>query len=154
MFRTPGYPLVLAPLFLFSQGEPPVYLARALSAVLGTIAVGGVYRLGTRLFDRRAGLLAAALAAIEPGSVAAGVLVLSEAPFVPLMILQIGLWIAAWNATSVRRGTILALAGGIGRRSGLSDAAKLALVHALCRWRWNGCRLPGDGPSFRKFPPV
>src|SRR5262245_7729601 len=40
IFRTPGYPLVLAPLFLVSN-DPPVMWGRALSALLATAAVGG-----------------------------------------------------------------------------------------------------------------
>ena len=37
VFRTPGYPLVLAPLFLISK-EPPVMWGRVLSALLATAA--------------------------------------------------------------------------------------------------------------------
>src|SRR4051812_1768922 len=41
IFRTPGYPIVLAPLFLLSE-DPPALWGRAVSAVLSTAAVGGV----------------------------------------------------------------------------------------------------------------
>ena len=118
--------------------------------MLGTIAVGGVYWLGARLFDRRAGLLAAALAAIEPGSVAAGVLVLSEAPFVPLMILQIGLWIAAWNAMSVRRRTVLALSAGLagGAASLMRPSWLLFTPLAVAVGMVAGCK--STDPSFQR----
>ena len=59
IFRTPGYPILLAGLFLIDD-EPPVMCGRALSAVLGTIAVAGVASLARQLFDRRTALIAAA----------------------------------------------------------------------------------------------
>ncbi len=92
VFRTPGYPLLLAPLFWLDGNEPPPEWAYALSALLGTGAVGGVYWLGRMLFDERAGLLAAAIVAVYPGAVSEGALVLSEAPFTLAMLLQLGLW--------------------------------------------------------------
>jgi len=95
-FRTPGYPALLAPLFWLRE-EPPVMWARALSAVLSTAAVGLVAALGWRLFDRLTGLVAAAIAALYPESIALGVFVLSEAPFAPLMMLHLVLWVLAWQ---------------------------------------------------------
>lgn len=113
VFRTPGYPLLLAPLFLAGGDYPPVLWARALSAVLDTLAVAGVGWVAWRLFDPRAGLVAAALAALYPGSIAVGVLVLSEAPFCPLMLLHLGLWMAAWQSPTARRAAGLAVAAGV-----------------------------------------
>ncbi len=113
VFRAPGYPLLLAPIFLFGDDEPSVYLARALSALFGTLAVGGVWWLGRELFNERAGLLAGAIAAVYPGAIATSVLVLSEAPFCPLMLLNLALWTAAWRAPSPRRAAILALCAGL-----------------------------------------
>jgi 4-amino-4-deoxy-L-arabinose transferase-like glycosyltransferase len=92
VFRTPGYPLLLAPLFWFGGNEPPVEWAYALSALLGTGAVGGVYWFARLLFDERTGLLAAAIVAIYPGAISEGALVLSEAPFTLAILLQLGLW--------------------------------------------------------------
>src|SRR3954447_17708240 len=80
IFRTPGYPALLAPLFWFA-GEPSVLWARALSAVLSTAAVGLAAALAKILFDDRVALLAAAIAALYPESIALGVFVLSEAGF-------------------------------------------------------------------------
>ncbi|HEV3415773.1 MAG TPA: glycosyltransferase family 39 protein [Pirellulales bacterium] len=113
VFRTPGYPLLLAPLFLICGDEPPVGLAFAASAVLSTAAVGGVYWLARNLFDRRTALIAAGLAAIYPGAIAQGALVLSEAPFMPLMLAQLVLWGMAWRSESRQRALGLALAAGI-----------------------------------------
>jgi 4-amino-4-deoxy-L-arabinose transferase-like glycosyltransferase len=73
---------------------------RTLSAILDTAALGLVGWVAWRLFNARAGVLAAAMAAVYPGSIAVGVLVLSEAPFCPLMLANLGLWMAAWKAQS------------------------------------------------------
>jgi len=97
IFRTPGYPILLAGLFLLNH-EPPVLCGRALSAVLGTIAVAGVASLARQLFDRRTALLAAGLAALYPEAIALSTFVLSEAPFCPLMVWQLVAWTKAWKA--------------------------------------------------------
>jgi 4-amino-4-deoxy-L-arabinose transferase-like glycosyltransferase len=99
VFRTPGYPALLAPLFLVSD-DPPIIRGRAVSAVLDTAAVAAVGWLAWRLFNPWAGVCGAAMAAFYPESVAAGILVLSEAPFCPLMLLHLGLWMAAWQSLS------------------------------------------------------
>ncbi|HEX7447927.1 MAG TPA: glycosyltransferase family 39 protein [Pirellulales bacterium] len=96
VFRTPGYPLLLAPLFLIND-QPSVMWGRWLSAVCGTLAVAGVYALAARLFDRHTALLAAALAAVYPGAIAMSVVVLSEAPFCPLVAAQLATWVASWR---------------------------------------------------------
>ncbi|MEX0978060.1 MAG: hypothetical protein WDZ48_04375, partial [Pirellulales bacterium] len=105
VFRTPGYPLLLAGLYLMFPGEPPVMMARALSAVLGTVAVGVAGWWATQLFDARAGRIAGWITALYPGSVAMGVVVLSEAPFCPLMLAHLAIWGQAWRAAT-RRGVI------------------------------------------------
>ena len=79
-------------------------IARVQAALFGTLAVALVWWLALKLFDRRVAWIAASLAAFYPGAVALSVLVLSEAPFCPLMLLQLVLWIVAWKApTSGRR---------------------------------------------------
>jgi 4-amino-4-deoxy-L-arabinose transferase-like glycosyltransferase len=112
VFRTPGYPLVLSPLFLISS-EPPAIWGRVLGALLGTAAVGAVAGLAGLLFDRRTALVAAAIAAVYPEAIALSVFVLSEAPFVPLMMLNLIAWACAWRATSTRQLFGWALAGGV-----------------------------------------
>lgn len=112
-FRTPGYPLLLAPVFLLTGGEPSVTWARAESALLGTLSVGAVWWLGRTLFDARAGLVAASIAAVYPGAIAIGALILSEAPFCPLMLLHLILWTAAWHARSARHAAVLAGSAGL-----------------------------------------
>ena len=112
VFRTPGYPLLLSPLFLLWGDDPPVMAARALSAVCGTLAVAIVGWWATRLFDARTGIVAATIAAVYPGSVAMGAFVLSEAPFCPWMLLHLGLWGLAWRAGSTGALIALAATGG------------------------------------------
>ncbi len=57
VFRTPGYPLLLAPIVcLAGDGRDAVLLARAEAALLGTLAVLGVWWLTRLLFDDRAAL--------------------------------------------------------------------------------------------------
>ncbi len=92
--RTPGYPLFLAACrCVFGDRLLPV---RLVQAALGAWSVWLVFRL-TRQVDpgetgRRgwtAPLVAAALAAIDPYLVATSALVLSEAVFIPLMLLSL-----------------------------------------------------------------
>lgn len=111
VFRTPGYPLVLAPLFLVRE-EPPVLWGRALSALLATAAVGCVAGLAKLLFDERTALVAAAIAAVYPEAISLGAFVLSEAPFVPLMLLNLIAWTKAWQTPQPKLVISWALAGG------------------------------------------
>jgi 4-amino-4-deoxy-L-arabinose transferase-like glycosyltransferase len=113
VFRTPGYPVVLSTLFIFGGDNPPVLAARAMSAVLGTLAVGIAGWWTTQLFNTRAGLIAGWITALYPGSIALGVFVLSEAPFCPLMLAQLALWSAAWRSISTHHALALAIAAGV-----------------------------------------
>lgn len=145
VFRTPGYPALLAPLFWASRGEPPVLAARALSAVLGVAAVAGVMWLASMLFDRRAALWAGLFAAVYPGAIAMSSFVLSEAPFCPFMILHLGCWVLAWKDSDRKRQWFWAGAGGVAaavatlmRPSWLlfiPFALALAVAFSPSRWR-------------------
>lgn len=118
IFRTPGYPVLLAALFrVLGDDDPSVLWGRALSAVLGTIAVGGVMMLAWQLSGWRAAVLASGIAALHPEAVSLGTFVLSEAPFSPLMAWQLAAWLGAWNAVekpeSRRRAIGLATLAGV-----------------------------------------
>ncbi len=113
IFRTPGYPALLSPIFLFAGDEPSSMWGRALSAMLGMLAVLGVWGLTRRLFGPKAALLAGGIAAVYPGAVATSVLVLSEAAFCPLMLAQLGLWALAWTSSSPSRAGVFAFAAGL-----------------------------------------
>ncbi|NLE37857.1 MAG: glycosyltransferase family 39 protein [Pirellulaceae bacterium] len=112
VFRTPGYPLLLAPLFLIGGPETPPVWGRVLGACFGTLSVLGVWWLARRLFGPEAGRLAGAAAALYPEAVAGSILVLGEAPFCPLMLANLALWIAAWQSDSPRRAFWTACAAG------------------------------------------
>ncbi len=120
VFRMPGYPLLLAPLFVWWE-DPPVLAARAWGAVWGTLAVAGVWVLAGQLFDRRAAWLAGAAALLYPGGIAMSVFVLSEALFAPLMVWQLVLWVLAWKTAAPGRQFVMALAAGL-----IGGAATLA----------------------------
>lgn len=113
IFRTPGYPMLLAPIFWIAGPDASPLWGRALGAVLGTLAVLGVWWLACRLFNPKAGLVAAAVAAVYPGAIATSVFILSEAPFCPLVLANLILWIVAWQAPSPVRLSLWALAAGI-----------------------------------------
>lgn len=98
IFRTPGYPALLAALMVvLNDDNPSVYWARGLSAVCGVLSVAGVMTLAWQLFGRRAALVAGAVAALHPEAISLSVFVLSEAPFCPLMLAHLALWLAAWR---------------------------------------------------------
>ncbi len=80
IFRTPGYPLLLAPVFRLSS-QHAVLIARLENALLGTLCVAGVWWLARQLFGPRSALLAAAMAALYPESIATSAMILSDTPF-------------------------------------------------------------------------
>lgn len=121
VFRTPGYPLVLAPIFWMAGPDPSHLWGRGLSALLGTLSVLGVWWLAGRLFGARAGWLAGLVAALDPGQIVLGAVVLAEAAFCPAFLAQLGLWTVAWQAESRGKAAAFGLAAGL-----LAGAATLA----------------------------
>lgn len=112
IFRMPGYPALLSPLF-WLWDDPPVLAARLEGALLGTAAVGLAGVLAWQLAGRRAGLWAGTLTAVHPEAIIPSVLVLSEAPFVPLMLSQLGCWVAACRREHAAGQWGWALGGGV-----------------------------------------
>lgn len=116
VFRTPGYPLLLAGLFRVVPGgldSPNVLWGRGLSAVLGCLTILGVVVLAWQLFGARTAFLAAAVAAFYPEAIAASVFILSEAPFGPPFVVHLIAWILAWRASSVGTQAGWAIVAGI-----------------------------------------
>ncbi len=113
LFRTPGYPLLLAGVFRVAGSDAGALSARLVGAVLGTGAVLGIYVLAKRLFNVRTAQLAALLGAIYPGAIAISIFVLSEALFVPLMMLQFVAWVIAWQSDTRGRSWIWSGATGL-----------------------------------------
>ena len=112
VFRAPGYPIALAPLFWIAGNDPPTLWARLLGALFGTAGAAAVGWVAGRLFGPASGCAACALAALEPTAIATSVLILSEALFCPLMVAHLGLWVAAGQAASTRRALAIGLAAG------------------------------------------
>ncbi len=99
VFRTPGYPALLSvPIVAFGSDAAGVWAARVEAALLGVLAVGGVWCWARMLFDDRAAALAALLAAVYPGAISSSTFILSEAPFCPLMVFTLLLWTQAEGA--------------------------------------------------------
>ncbi len=157
VFRTPGYPIALAGVFRLAGEEPPVLWARWLGAVLGVLAVWGVVALAGLLFDQQTALLAGAVAAVYPDAISMSTFVLSEAPFCPLLLLQLCLWTRAWRTPSRGRRAAWALAGGVAaglatltRPSWLLFTPFALAVAFLVQW---ARKLPGTVSSGRREGP-
>jgi 4-amino-4-deoxy-L-arabinose transferase-like glycosyltransferase len=114
----------------YSHSPEDLYLvARVASAVLGTLAVWLLYLAGTRLFDRRVGLLAAALEAVAFLPVFYAHLALNDVPaLAPLTLSLLG------SAGVLRRGRALdyLIAGlGLGLACATKYTAGIALLPLL-----------------------
>jgi 4-amino-4-deoxy-L-arabinose transferase-like glycosyltransferase len=119
VLRMPGFPAVLAASMRMADavGLSQRYLvARLVLALVGTAACALVYRLGADLFDRRIGLIAAALAAFMPSLAAFSVILLSETLFATCMIASLIVLarLAQLDFGPARRGrgVVLSLAAG------------------------------------------
>jgi hypothetical protein len=112
IFRMPGYPAVLAPLFWLAADEPPYVWARIEGAVLGTLAVWGIFLLGRFLADERVGIVAAWWAALYPGAIGLSIWILSEALFCPVMILGLLTTARSFQADEKRQGVFRAVIAG------------------------------------------
>jgi 4-amino-4-deoxy-L-arabinose transferase-like glycosyltransferase len=114
VFRAPGYPILLSPIFrCTADGPAAVLLARAEAALLGTLAVLVLWWLTRLIFDDRAAFWAAVFAAFYPGAIVLGVLLLSEAPFCPLMLLQLAFWTLAWQSPTRGRRAAWSVTAGL-----------------------------------------
>jgi 4-amino-4-deoxy-L-arabinose transferase-like glycosyltransferase len=96
--RAPGYPTLMAAVYLIF-GKSLLAL-RLVEAVLGTVAVGIVGAIGSRLFGRRAGLIAAALMALHPVLAFLPSTQYSENTVVLAIALALGAAFEAWRKDS------------------------------------------------------
>ncbi len=113
VFRTPGYPLLLAVWLQLAGDTPSLLWARGLSVVLGALAVGLTYVVGRMAFTPKTGLWAGAVAAVHPELIGQSVFLLSEAAFTPAALAQVACLIACQRATAARGGWGWALAAGL-----------------------------------------
>ncbi len=117
---------------------PPCFWPGPEAALLGTLAVLALWWLARLLFDDRTAMLAAVLATFYPGAIVLGVLILSEAPFCPLMLLQLAFWTLAWKTPQPGRRAIFAIFAGLAAGAATLMRPSWLLFHAVCRGRRNG----------------
>ena len=150
IFRTPGYPVLLAPLFVLFGENPPVYAARILGAFLGTATVAAVGWLSFLLLNNRnAARFAAVIIACDPCQVLTSVFVLSEAPFCLLMVLQLAFWIKGRLGVRASRPLSFSIAGETPANPGAGETPALQFI--LCGFLYAAavyCR-----PSWLYFVP-
>jgi Dolichyl-phosphate-mannose-protein mannosyltransferase len=91
IFRTPLYPLFLAPTTYLGD-RPGILLARMAGVIAGIFCVALIAITAQQLGGRLSGICAGLLAAVYPGAIGMSVFVLSEAIFCPLMLLSIVCW--------------------------------------------------------------
>jgi len=115
VFRTPGYPLLLAPVRMIGANfaDEGVFLARMLGVLLGVCTVALVALLTGRLFGMKAAVVAAIFAALYPGAIAMSIFVLAEAAFCPLMLGQLILWLEAARSENLKRAFLFAALAGV-----------------------------------------
>jgi Dolichyl-phosphate-mannose-protein mannosyltransferase len=134
----PAYTYLLAGLFKVWLGGSAAHiyrsadssqiwvLARVASGVLGTVAVWLTYLIGVRLFDRRTGLLAAALLAVAFLPVAYGKLALDDSPtLAPVCLSLLG---SAGIAVGARRRDWVLAAVGLGLAAATKYTGGIVIV--------------------------
>ena len=138
--RAPGYPLMLAPLFVALGPDASPAAARWLGAIVGTLTVGAVYWLARLMFDRRVALLAAIVVALYPETIATSVLPLSDGPFCLWMVLQLVLWRWAVDSTPAKSAALAAFAGVVGGIATLTRPSWLLFSPLFAMAWWFGAR--------------
>lgn len=113
IFRTPGYPAVLAPIFWLVQGDSAVWAARFQSVALSVATVALVGFIAAQIFGWPTARIAALIAALFPEAIAAGAFILSESLFCPLMLAQLFFWFRAEQTSARRTMWLSATAAGV-----------------------------------------
>lgn len=103
-----GYPILLSLVYRLPGDD--VAAARGLNVAASLIAVVAVYYLGQRLWDRRVGLLAAAVLALFPGYLFFSTLVMTEIVFTALAVSVLALALA-WTMSGPAPPRLLVLLG-------------------------------------------
>ncbi|MBL8919655.1 MAG: hypothetical protein JNJ54_12380 [Myxococcaceae bacterium] len=118
-----GYPQFLSGAYLVFGAAPAV--GRWLNVALAMWLIAAVFRLGTRLSGRRAGVFAALAIALWPDHVAYSSLLASELLFTPLV------WVGLERALTKRSGRALGAGLLIGAAIAVRSPGVLALLVAL-----------------------
>jgi hypothetical protein len=123
-WRDPGYPVSLAGVYaVFGRS---LTAGRLFSAVLGALAVLLIFLVTRELWDRRTGLVAAAVAAIFPPLLALNTSLISEALFVPLVLAAV-LAVLLYRRQSGRNLRWALAAGVLGALAALTRSAGILL---------------------------
>ena len=124
--RTPGYPLILAPLFWLGGEHPPIFWGRIENVLFGLLTVLATGALGRFITgDERVGFLAALFAAIDPSLVIQSTFVLSEEPFTVCALILTLFLAAAVRGIGVDQVNACADADSTPERSAERRAAKI-----------------------------
>ncbi len=124
--RPPLYPIVLGGLYRITGPDPDA--GRVFQIVLGVLIVFLVYLLAARIFSRKVALLAAALAAINPGLVYLSALLMTENLYTALLLALVLLMVTEHRSDRVSYARF-AVAGVL---AGLCCLARpMALLFAL-----------------------
>ncbi|APW62083.1 ArnT family glycosyltransferase [Paludisphaera borealis] len=151
--RTPGYPLFLASC-QFIAGDRPI-AARLAQAVLGALTVWLVHRLTRSVLgtESKGPAIAAGLTAVHPYMILMSAVLLSEAVFVPLMLVSLWGMAVLWDRESGGR-TAIGAALAVGCASGAAVLTRPswvlfvpAMLGAWLVWRWFAGR--SIGPAVR-----
>jgi len=100
VFRAPGYPLLLSTVAWLSPERYAVWIARIVGCTLGTLAVLFIMRIAYLLGGPWVSLSAGALSAVYPGAIGMSATILSEALFMPLMLLHLLLLQQAFQSSN------------------------------------------------------
>lgn len=129
IFRTPGYPAVLAPIFWLFQGDSAVWAARFQSVAFSVATVALVGFIAAQIFGWPTARIAAVITALYPEAIAAGAFILSESLFCPLMLAQLLFWLRAEQSDAPRAiWTSAAVAGVCGGLAVLARPSWLLFV--------------------------
>ncbi len=134
------YPFYLAAVYLFTDGS--MLAARLIQILLGSLLCALVYRLGARLFDRRTGAVAGAIAALY------GPLVYYEAELLDTgfsalwAVVLVLLVLRARDAKGYRAAALVGVCGGLSvvTRATFLPYFAVACVWLLLAWRGRSVR--------------
>ncbi len=137
-----GYPAILGGLYTLFGPRP--WLAMALNAVLGSLAVAGVYRLASSVATRRGAIMAGCIAAVHPTLLFYTPALMTE--IVSASFLAVGAWIAidAAALAGVRRAVAIV---GLGLLMGIAILVRPQQVVFAPVLGWLAMR--GSGSSLR-----
>ena len=140
--RPPTYPYFLGAVYAAAGalGVDEIPAARVVQALVGTLTVALVGLLGVRLFGRRVGLVAMAIAAVFPPLVLATTSLLSETLFVPFVLGAVLAVLRARESSHAMRWAVLA--GGLAGLAVLTRSNGAIIVPALLAGVWTAPRLP------------